>query len=312
LIEKLVGRSSKTLKLLLQRQIQLTYGAEPSQVSSLYWLTQLAEKNEFSIFRSGAMMRISGGSGVLTQALTDRIAGVIPGRVIKTLHRLVSVSEDSSGFELQFETPAGLKKVVSQQVVSTLPLSVLRTISGINRLSFDESARSAIAKMNTGQQAKGVMSFKERPWRKQHDVRRFSGYFDSQNFWETEPRSQNSDITQRALLVFQLGGEAAVDAGLHSVEQAAKDLSALKMTTGYENLSQLQNWSRYPWSQGGRSFFAPRQMGELAGALTEPQCGGKWAFAGESVSLLWPGTMNGAVDSALSAFRHLNRLAQKS
>jgi monoamine oxidase len=312
LIEKLVAKSSRSLQFILRRQVQMAYGAEPSQVSSLYWLTQIYEQNEFSVSRSGPMMRISGGSGVLAQALHDRIAGVIPGRVINTSHRLMAVSEDSSGFELQFQTPKGIKKVVSHRVVSTLPPSVLRDIPGVSRLSFEGPVHGAVVNAKMGDQAKGVLSFKERPWKKQYDLRRFTGTFESQNFWETEPRLQSAEISQRSLLSFQLGGKSALNAGLHSVDQAEKDLGALKFSGGYENISQLQNWSRHPWSQGGRSYFSPGQMAEFAGAFVEPQAGGKWLFAGEAVSLLWPGTMNGAVDSAMTAFQHMNRLSQKS
>jgi monoamine oxidase len=239
--------------------------------------------------------------------LMDRVVGVIPGRFIRTQHELVEVNEYGSGFELKFQTGEGIKTVVANRVICTLPFSILRHIKGIQKISFGDSTQKYISEMKYGQQAKGVLSFNERPWKKTMEISRFSGDFDSQNFWESEPRSGKEAFTQRSLLTFQLGGKAAKGAGLHSVEQALKDLNALKLAGGYEGLGQVHNWSQHRWSQGGVSFFGPQQTGEYAGLLSDPHCLGRWYFAGEHTSLQWPGTINGAIESAQMATNKVSR-----
>ncbi len=101
----------------------------------------------------------------------------------------------------------------------------------------------------------------------------------------------------------------AAQAGLHSIDSAIQDLASVKLASGYENISQIQNWTLSPWSRGGRSYFAPGQNAIFAGALLEPQLesqrDSQWLFAGEAASLQWPGTMNGAIDSAQNAYRIL-------
>ncbi len=313
LIQKLTLHKSQLLPVLMRRQIQLNFGAEAEQVSSLSWLKQMMDQNEFSILTNSPQFRISGGSSVLTQALYERVAGVIPGRFVNLSHKLVSVAQDSAGFELRFETPQGVKTVQTKKVISTLPLSILRQIKGISQLSFKDEAHQAIAGMKAGDQAKGVLSFTERPWKRLLGARRFSGSWGSQNFWESEPRSakwqQSTDFSQRSVLTFQLGGTVAAQAGLHSIDSAIQDLASVKLASGYENISQIQNWTLSPWFRGGRSYFAPGQNAIFAGALLEPQLesqrDSQWLFAGEAASLQWPGTMNGAIDSAQNAYRIL-------
>jgi len=309
LIHNLTAKSSEILPLLLQRQIELSYGAHPSKVSSLIWLRQLQEPNEFSILGATTQLRVSGGSSVLTQALFDRVSGVIPGRFVNLSHKLVSVAQDSGGFEIRFETPQGVKTVQANRVVSTLPISVFRKIKGVESLSLTDFAHEALMTASTGEQAKGLLSFTERPWKRLHAIRRFSGTWGSQNFWESEPRGlkwqAGSDFSQRSILCFQLGGEMAAKAGLHSVDGALQDLASLGMASGYEDLSQIQNWSLSPWSLGGRSYSSPGQVAAFGGSLAEPQCHGQWQFAGEATSLQWQGTMNGAVESAFNAFKNL-------
>lgn len=328
LILKLSARKSQVLPQFLRRQVQLSFGAEADQVSSLTWLKLLMDQSEFSVLSQSSQFRVSGGTSALTQALFERVAGVIPGRFVNFSHKLVSVSQDSSGFDLRFETPQGFRTISAKKVVSTIPLSILRQIKGVSQLSLRDEAHQAIAGLRIGDQAKGVLSFSERPWKRMHGARRLTTSWGSQIFWESEPRAtrwkQSTDESQRALLAFQLGGAAAAQAGLHSVDGALRDLASVKLAAGFDDNSQIQNWTLSPWSRGGRSYFGPGQTASLAGALLEPQGDSlderqgqksndiQWLFAGEAVSLQWPGTMNGAIDSAQNAYSTLFKAFTKA
>lgn len=302
--EYLSGQSaflSPLAKQLLKRNLLLLFGAEPAEISSLAWLMKMAKGHDLLGVNSSRRFKLSGGSSVLTQALYDRVAGVIPDQFVRRSHVLKNVDYVEGQFELQFQTPTGPKTYSTKKIICTLPLAILKEISGIEKLPFPDLIHEYLLNAKTSSVSKGAIGFSERPWRKL-GLSRFSGSFESQNFWESEPtisrRFQKIVANNQAILSFQLGGATALSAGLHSLQTAERDLQALKLAAGLDSGGQIHNWSLSPFAKGGWSYFGPGQTAKYGGLLSDSQIEGSWLFAGEGISVAWPGTMNGAIESA--------------
>jgi monoamine oxidase len=78
----------------LEQVTRSEWGAEPSAVSALHLLHWV--RDSFKP-QSKKYLKITGGSSVLTQALYDRVGGVIPDRLVKFNHRLVEIERNENG-----------------------------------------------------------------------------------------------------------------------------------------------------------------------------------------------------------------------
>jgi monoamine oxidase len=101
------------------------------------------------------------------------------------------------------------------------------------------------------------------------------------------------------ILEIQLGGKQGEQAGPHLVPQALKDIAQIdaKSSASFEDISHVQNWKLFPWSQGSRAFLKPGQFQLLDTATAADG----WAFAGDWHSVNWLGTMNGAIQTGFDA-----------
>ena len=156
------GGHSSPFGRLLDTAYNIEYGAETTEQSSLnlvYLLAYQPSPKGFAVFGvSDEQYHIRGGN----QRLPDAIAGVLPD--IRPRWRLTAIeARADSTVALGFQTPAGPKPVVADQVILTLPFPVLRTLD-ISKAGFDGMKRKAINELGAGRNAKLQLQFRSRHW----------------------------------------------------------------------------------------------------------------------------------------------------
>ena len=147
---------------LLDVAYNIEYGAETDEQSSLnllYLLAYQPSPKGFAVFGvSDEQYHIRGGN----QRLPEAIANLLPD--IRLRWRLTAiVTRADNTVALSFETPAGPKQVVADQVILTLPFAVLRTLD-ISRAGFDSMKRRAINELGAARNAKLQLQFNTRYW----------------------------------------------------------------------------------------------------------------------------------------------------
>jgi monoamine oxidase len=156
------GGHSSPFGRLLDTAYNIEYGAETSQQSSLnlvYLLAYQPSPKGFAVFGvSDEQYHIRGGNQLLPEAIAAGLPDVKLGR------RLTAVEARADRtVALSFQTPAGPKQVVADQVILTLPFAVLRTLD-ISKAGFDDMKREAISELGAGCNAKLQLQFKSRYW----------------------------------------------------------------------------------------------------------------------------------------------------
>lgn len=294
------------LLLLIEKWVQFEFGCEIFDVSALSFLYSVERKGFFGLYRKDNMYRINGGSQLLAQSLYDRFAGIIPDRLVRFQHELIEVEEEGEFIKLVFNTPDGEQKIKAKHVVCALPLAVLRNIKGWQSLSFDPQVRQAIKNMGVGTGSKAISSYSEKvlPGTLGTNLVQLKGEMGVA--WKSQPLLDSAvDFTPSIMVTAQLGGKRGAEAGPAWNESIDKELSQLLKKNVKSHDQHIQNWSHHRFSLGSRTYMKPGQNAEFGGVFIDPQCGGKWFFAGEHCSLKDQGSMNGALETAVWAVSNL-------
>ncbi|MEZ0391297.1 MAG: flavin monoamine oxidase family protein [Pseudobdellovibrionaceae bacterium] len=301
LLNRLETQMRPWMKSFLEQVIRSEWGVEPYEISALHLVHWVRDQ-----FRPAGkkFFKVSGGTSNFTQALYDRIGGVIPDRFVKFQHQLTEIkrNEDENSWSLYFRTPTGVTEIKGRRVICTLPPALLRQVSGWDRLKFAAGKKKQISEQNLGNHSKIILGFQDRFW--QDDPVLSSGgklYMDLPTTSVAEggdPVVSNLG-SLHGLLEVQCGGDPGAQAGLHSIQQALKDLAKVNPnSSSYENISHIQNWRLYPWSKGSRAYLKPGQFQNFDPEI--PFADG-WTLAGDWLSLNWMGTMNGAILTGIEA-----------
>ena len=294
----------------LQSLTESNWGARTEEMSALHLMHWM--RDSYSTERR-KYFRIDGGSGNLTQALYDRVAGVIPDRYIKLQHVLKRIEKTENSWQLSFETPKGSRDFVAQAVICTLPTSQYENIKGWEYLAGSENFISGPQRPAMASMSKAIMSFKDRFWR-EHSVLGGGGQIISENGFSNLSAAgaiPNLGLgTVHGLLQAQLGAGAADKINPESFKSLLDAIQKIdnKAISSYGNIFHVQNWKTYPWSKGGRAFMAPKQYQNWKDSDTGFSNAETWAFAGDAHSLAYMGSMNGAVDSAQIAVERLAKI----
>jgi monoamine oxidase len=192
---------------LLDIAYTIEYGAtsrEQSSLNLLYLLAYQPSPKGFSVFGvSDEQYHIRGGN----QRLPEAIAATLPD--IKRQWRLLRIEAQADHtVALNFHTPTDGKQVVADQVILTLPFTVLRTLD-IAKAGFDSLKRKAIEELGAGRNAKLQLQFKTRYWNRRGPwgVSNGASYSDLgyQNTWDVS-RAQGGAA---GLIVDYTGGDVA-------------------------------------------------------------------------------------------------------
>jgi hypothetical protein len=71
------------------------------------------------------------GMQSITEALSERILGLIPYRNLRLRWKLIEISKLSTGFEMVFENPSGQKKFVAKKLALTIPPTQWESVKGL-------------------------------------------------------------------------------------------------------------------------------------------------------------------------------------
>ncbi|MNK73482.1 Flavin-dependent L-tryptophan oxidase RebO precursor [compost metagenome] len=289
---------------LIEIQAVQHFGLDAADQSSLMFLSTLDSEGS-SLLAGRPSYRMDGGLSRLMLALYRRVAGVIPDHTVKMNSSLAEVSEKDGTFELIFRTPKGKENYVTRNVICTVPFSTLRNVSGLKDMLFSETKKSMIQEIAYGTHTKAMMSFESPFWRKSTkqtpaNLGNFTGDFPSQKMWDS---GRGQPVTPQGLLTLQRGGRASEKVGPQIFEDAIKDLNQFYPALSLSAIerTELVNWHNKPWSKGSVLSYRPGQFAKYHGAAGEAEYGGRFQFAGEHTSLLYPGTLQGALDSGIKA-----------
>jgi monoamine oxidase len=192
---------------LLDVAYNIEYGAETTDQSSLnllYLLAYQPSPKGFAAFGvSDERYHIRGGNQRLPQA----IASTLPD--IRLGWRLTAIeARPDRTVLLSFATANESKKVVADQVILTLPFTVLRTLD-LSKAGFDNRKRKAINELGGGRNGKLQLQFKSRYWNTSGPwgLSNGSSYADLgyQNTWDVS-RAQPG---KSGLIVNYSGGDVA-------------------------------------------------------------------------------------------------------
>jgi monoamine oxidase len=138
------------------------YGADTTDQASLnlvYLLAYQPSPKGFAVYgQSDERYHIAGGN----QQLPEAIAAALPD--VRTGWRMTAIGKNLDGSAaLTFSTPGGTAVVTADQVILTIPFSVLRTLD-YSRAGFDDLKQTAITQLGAGRNAKLQLQFSTRYW----------------------------------------------------------------------------------------------------------------------------------------------------
>jgi monoamine oxidase len=280
------------------------YGREAAEQSSLNMLTMIdpgVDQGFRLLGTSDESLRIRGGNAGLVAALSEKLNRRVP---LHPGYRLQAVKDSGTRLKLVFSTLSGTSEVRAARVLLALPFTMLREVEGVDRLGLSPAKSQAITELGYGTNAKLMLGFGSRFWRQ--DSRNAPAsygtfYTDlaSQEFWETSRRQTG----RSGILTSFVGGRAGESVYPERVARALRDLNRIHPgASAFWDGNQAQMvWRNSPYVRGSYACPGPGQYTAFIGAASEPELGGRLAFAGEHTSVDFLGFMNGAVASANAA-----------
>jgi monoamine oxidase len=293
--ESVPGGASSWFGRLLDVAYTIEFGAGCDDQSSLNLLYLLAygSPSKFSAFgASDERYHVRGGNDQIASRLSAALMGQI--QFGKTL---IAIKQNSDGtYTLTFSGPGPNTKVDADEVVLTIPFSILRQSVDYSQAGFSAVKRTAIQELGMGMNCKLHLQFGRRIWQDQGN--NGSTYADTgyQNTWEvTRAQAGTSGI-----LVDYTGAGVAAGQNKPLSKLAPQFLNQIEpvvpgLTAQWNGRATLDYWPGNPLTRGSYSYWRVGQYTKFAGA--EGQAEGKCHFAGEHTSIDYQGYLNGAVDS---------------
>jgi monoamine oxidase len=236
--------------------------------------------------------KIKGGNG----QLTDALYGAVKNQVTLD-HKLVAIRE-KAGKPLRAylrENGGSRTDVTCEVLVLTIPFTMLRQVDiGV---TLPPWKKQAIRELGYGTNAKLMIGFKERTWRKQN----YTGYV----FSDTPVQSgwDNSQLQpgQAGGYTVYTGGKQGVALGAGSpASQLGHYLPSLDAiwpgtAKGHNGQVYRMHWPTHPHTLASYGCYRPGQWTTIAG--NEIRRTGNIYYAGEHCSLEYQGYMNGAAET---------------
>lgn len=281
------------------------FGLEASEQSALGLVLTLSPDTTqgFKLFgESDQSQRIRGGNIALIRALeADLNRRGVP---IHLEHPLVSIREMSSRLELVFGGNTPSRTMSADEVVCTIPFTLLREVEGIKTLPISELKRECIRELGYGTNSKRMLGFTERSWRHgfqspTHRIPSSNGsvYTDLsvQNLWETS-RTQTG---RSGILTVFLGGQSGANLNVSHPNAHLVEIDRIFPGTRrlHDSHHAALNWSHFPWTQGSYACARLGQTTRFGGIAYQPELAGRLLFAGEHATAQFSGFMNGACSS---------------
>lgn len=267
------------------------FGAEPAEVAAIE-LDRAWVGNPAGIgLLPEARFRFRQGAGALTQALYERIGGVVPQENFLWGYRLLEVDRRDTGITLRFQTESGTRDLFAKRVICALPVGALKAVEGIAELE------PGISRLKMGTQSKGGAFFAQRFWGARFDKGGGMGELPKFLTWESLRREK---LQKGGALSFIQAGPEGADAGLHSIVRWREEMvQSLATEVPVPKADHVQNWSQLTLFRGSHTVFGPGVERDLFFRAQSQD----WIWAGEHVSRNFPGTIEGAYDAGREAAR---------
>lgn len=283
----------------------LEMGREPEEQSvlNLFWQIDDDVSDGFELFGpSDETRRVRGGNSRLPMRLTEILSQQEDAIVTST--RVLSLAKRSETLVVTASRDGRTVEFMADQIICALPLSMLKTIDGLDSIGFTPAKLDCIRNMRYGQNAKIMMDFKSREWRRASGAGKPSsgwvmGDFTSQSYWETSLGQKG----QHGILTNFLGGRAGQKAARESMRSVnLPELAKIFPTAPNQFVDGVaMNWNQMPYVKGSYICVGPGQYGRFFGAQMEPELDGRILFAGEHTSVEFMGYMNGACETGINA-----------
>src|SRR5688572_17773628 len=232
--------------------------------------------------------RIAGGA--------DRLVEKLAAPLKSSLHlgrRVVAIRQDAHGVRVAVRGADGLiETVTASHVIVTAPAPLVAEIAFDPRVP--QPQWRAIKTLRYGPSTKTHLEFERPFWRRPGRPRAFATSLPVGAVWD----GSEAQASKSSLLTLLAGGSAS--AATQRLLAEGKLLRKLEWLGRGRLLSRHSvSWEAYPWARGAYAYFDPNYDPALRPLLAHPF--GRVFFAGEHTSLMWPGYMNGAVESGLRA-----------
>ncbi len=284
------------IRSLLEVAYVTEYGLEADRQSSinfLYLFSPDTSRGTFDVFGiSDERYKIKGGNGQLTDALFGEVKNQV-----SLDHKLVAIREKAGNeYVLTFRKTGGsLVDVTCQVLVLAIPFTILRQVDiGV---TLPPWKKQAIGELGYGTNAKLMIGFEKRQWRKQN----YTGYLFSDTTVQTG--WDNSQLQSGAAGGYTVytGGKRGMAVGDGSpASQLSNYLPSLDaIWPGTANLHNgrvyRMHWPTHPHTLASYACYGPGQWTTIAG--NEIRKTGNIYYAGEHCSLEYQGYMNGAAET---------------
>jgi len=277
------------------------WGVDSKNINLLHFLVRLDLEDKNSQGIPTKIFRVEGGMSRLIQVLGERVQGIVPDTTLKLGHQIVAIRAKSGGYECTFKMNKGSDTVWARQVICALPWSVLKDVDGIQNLDLGLS-KEMIAQASYATHSKVICSYKDPHWRKKSKTMApfqgaLRGQLIGQSYWDSS-RGQSGT---HGLLTSQRGGAIGLATGATAAQESLIDLRRYFKEATPEDIFHISNWQQKPFAKGSRLNLLPGNYLNFLAALIEDRPQSGFFLAGEHMSFLSSGTMNGAIESAHAA-----------
>lgn len=316
-IQKYVpGGHSSRLGEYLDTAYNQEFGLDTDEQSSLNIVYELGFQNDPSVLsiygQSDQRFHILGGNEQLPRA----IAAALPRGSVRTGWRLTAIKKNHDGsYSLTFDIRGGIKVVVADRVIMTVPFGVLRGLD-TSKAGFDALKRTAIEELGYGTNSKLVLQFSERFWDERGPWGIGTGGIYTDLFFQNTWDSSRGIPGKAGVLVAFMGGTNGASFTDTSTPYATSETSKAVRDYAQQFLCSLDEpWpgaSRHwngravlstPWKDpnllGSYSCWKVGQYTRFGGYEGVRQ--GKCHFAGEHTSQGFQGFMEGAAEEGQRA-----------
>lgn len=278
------------LRKLLDAAYVAELGLESDKQSALNFIDLIGvdtDGGKFDIFgESDERYKLEGGNQLLIEKISSNLKAQI-----RTEYKMTAIAEKGTNYIVSFENG---KEVEAKYVILTVPFSILRNCD-LTNLRMSSEKRKCIDELGYGTNAKLLMGFKSRIWRKNNH----QGYLFNDkihNGWDNS-HFQNENDGEGGFTVF-VGGDAGTSMSgnvTHVEKEIEKYLpiieTAFKGSNAFNNKAEIAAWPVNPFTLCSYSCYLPGQWTTISGTEIEPV--GNVYFAGEHCSEEFQGYMNG-------------------
>jgi monoamine oxidase len=285
------------------------YGTDPDKQNSLNLLLLIDPHSKgLGIYGSSdEAKRVKGGNSRMIEGLA---MAVQRKSTIEMEHKLVRISDNGSQFTLDFQTPSGNKQVKAGRIMCCLPFTTLREVEGIFDLDLSQEKKNAIKEMGYSTNAKFVVGFKERYWRRKgNTVEPNYGAVFSDGLVKEVRDSSNGQKGNSGIIMNYLSDKEGEFVSPQLFNNTMKHLEILYPGIGktHDGLKNLQHWPSEKFIKASYSCQLVGHYGKMGGFENLIELSGRMGFAGEHLSSDYGGYMNGAIETATQAASALAR-----